>query len=483
MLSFVSFAILEGVLLSDALGARIAIIGGGIAGASSAYHLRSFAESGSQVDVDVFNHGPIGGRIANVQMKLGKSLRNFESGGSIIHPANFYMNLWLDELGLHKRESPKDYGVMGVWDGSEFVFQKSEWYLVTLFRLLKKYGFDSLRNRLAINRMVSEFSKVYSILSSRHSFDTTDDLIAAISPKLVAVVNKSAEEFLIDEGFHEPFISEYAAAVLNCNYGQSLKELHGFVASVGLAGSVSGLYAVNGSNKLLVEKLFENSNVNVISGKVESVLRSGEKFSILRRDEMDNPVLTNKYDYVILAIPLHQDQKLTIEGLDLSKNIGQYKRIVATFVEGRPRNSHWSLTDTDQINSIFVCNNSLLYNSLGQISPVDYSSKEIYSEDDPVKVWKIFSKDTLREEHLSDLFSEVRDVKTVEWLAYPDYSSAPAARPSFRLSKRICHANAIEWLASTIETSAIGGHNCANMALQDLGIHKGKSAPTSHQEL
>lgn len=56
----------------------------------------------------------------------------------------------------------------------------------------------------------------------------------------------------------------------------------------------------------------------------------------------------------------------------------------------------------------------------------------------------------------------------MSFLAYPDYKLPPSGHPKFRLSKNICFVNAVEWLASSIETSAIGGRNCVNMLLEDL---------------
>lgn len=48
------------------------------------------------------------------------------------------------------------------------------------------------------------------------------------------------------------------------DYHDNFQELHGFVGAVGLAGSVSGLYSVNGSNKQVIEKLIHYSGARVI---------------------------------------------------------------------------------------------------------------------------------------------------------------------------------------------------------------------------
>lgn len=66
--------------------------------------------------------------------------------------------------GLHKKETPREKGVLGVWDGSSFVFVKSSWYLVTLYRLLKKYGFDPLKNHFEIGSLLTDFKNIYDLL-------------------------------------------------------------------------------------------------------------------------------------------------------------------------------------------------------------------------------------------------------------------------------------------------------------------------------
>ena len=72
----------------------LGVIGAGIGGSSAVFYLRE--AFGSSVSIDVFENGQIGGRLATVEV-LGKE---FESGGSIIHPANLYMQNFTALLGL-----------------------------------------------------------------------------------------------------------------------------------------------------------------------------------------------------------------------------------------------------------------------------------------------------------------------------------------------------------------------------------------------
>ena len=76
----------------------IAIIGGGIGGASSAHFVRELF--GDAVAVDLYEAKEIGGRLADVEL----SGRSYEAGGSIIHPENFYMVNFTKHLGKKTTE-------------------------------------------------------------------------------------------------------------------------------------------------------------------------------------------------------------------------------------------------------------------------------------------------------------------------------------------------------------------------------------------
>ena len=70
-----------------------AIIGAGIGGTSCAHYLRELF--GKDVQMDMYEGGGVGGRLATVNIEG----RQYESGGSIIHPANAYMLNFTNMLG------------------------------------------------------------------------------------------------------------------------------------------------------------------------------------------------------------------------------------------------------------------------------------------------------------------------------------------------------------------------------------------------
>lgn len=82
-----------------------AVVGGGIGGTAAAYYLKQ--EFGSGVNIDVFEPGAVGGRLATV--KIGD--QEYETGGSVIHPLNLHMKHFIEKLGesssfLHPSYAP-----------------------------------------------------------------------------------------------------------------------------------------------------------------------------------------------------------------------------------------------------------------------------------------------------------------------------------------------------------------------------------------
>lgn len=73
-----------------------AVVGGGIGGTAAAYYLGQ--EFGVGVNIDVFEPGTVGGRLATV--KIGDHV--YETGGSVIHPLNLHMKHFIEKLGKNQ---------------------------------------------------------------------------------------------------------------------------------------------------------------------------------------------------------------------------------------------------------------------------------------------------------------------------------------------------------------------------------------------
>lgn len=71
----------------------VAVVGAGIGGSATAHFLRQ--HFGPEVQLDVFEKGDVGGRLATVTVNH----HDYESGGSIIHSLNLHMQEFVKQLG------------------------------------------------------------------------------------------------------------------------------------------------------------------------------------------------------------------------------------------------------------------------------------------------------------------------------------------------------------------------------------------------
>lgn len=85
-----------------------AVIGGGIGGTAAAYYLRQ--EFGAGVNIDVFEPGAVGGRLATTKIRD----REYETGGAAIHPLNLHMKHFIEKLGKKKTKNNLFYASAAV---------------------------------------------------------------------------------------------------------------------------------------------------------------------------------------------------------------------------------------------------------------------------------------------------------------------------------------------------------------------------------
>jgi prenylcysteine oxidase/farnesylcysteine lyase len=180
-----------------------------------------------------------------------------------------------------------------------------------------------------------------------------------------------------------------------------------------------------------------------------------------------------EYDYIIIATPL-QDDISGIKFINIPSSAftfkNKYHRTVATFVCGFPNVSHFGYESFEQFpDEMFTSDSNLLFNSIGRQSPVDYSAEKHDEFTSRTPVFKVFSQTPLSQDQLHLLFSEINEVKVVDWTgAYPAYAAAEDMLPPFELHPGMFYVNAIEIAASAMEMLAIGGRNAALLVFNQL---------------
>lgn len=347
--------------------------------------------------------------------------------------------------------------------------------------------------------MLSFFAskRIYPFLESGNHVDEVSDLLLRMSPSarfisssvLLNNTDLSLMRRMLDLGMSRQLVDELAMVAVNVNYGQSPHAVHALVGAVALAGAEDGLWAVDGGNKRVAEQLLERSKANYAQAQVNSVgLNPDGTFKVAfnrlaapaepewlfaeganEGKSQKVPVATAEekedFDVVILATPMTKD-KTTIEirGLPEAPSFPRrYHRTVTTLVNGEvdPKALGFD-SEEDMTAANFYIDRLDNLNSLSLLAPVTAAETDV--EDLP-RVWKIFSKTPLTDEDLDAIFQSRQETKVVDWLAYPHYRvQQQSTLGSFKLHEGLYHVNAVEWAASAMEMSVIGGRNCANAA-------------------
>lgn len=450
---------------------KIAVVGAGIGGTATAYYLRQ--EFGPGVQIDVFESGAIGGRLETV--KMGDY--EYEVGGAIIHPLNLHMKHFVDKLGiLPKKNVPSK---MAIFNGKEITFEESDWFIINFFRFLWRYGFNLLRMQMWVESVLDKFMRIYQYQQFGYSFSSVERLLHAMGgDSFLTLMNQTLEETMISEGFSQVFINEIVEPITRVNYGQSVR-IHGFVGAVSLAGSDSGLWAVDGGNKRVCSGLLYNSKSELIPAKVTSITvkvrpsKSGSATSFYEVNYVGEAGAAHAlYDIVIIATPLHQGKSdITFSGFSPpipSHYPGRFHQTVATLVHGLLNVSFLGSTEAAsdfRVSEVLTtASEGSIINSLSSLDPVHIPPGYKPTPASHKKVWKVFSPEPLTQEQLKNMFLSWDSVSETRWLAYPAYSPPQRKTPPFILHKRLYYLSAVEWAASAMEMSAISARNVALLA-------------------
>ncbi|KAF5917947.1 hypothetical protein HPG69_019753 [Diceros bicornis minor] len=373
---------------------------------------------GKDVKIDLFEKGEVGGRLATLTVRG----QDYEAGGSVIHPLNLHMKRFVKDLGRIYRYQSHDYA----------------------------------------------FSSVEKLLHSLGG----DDFLGLLNQTLLETLQKA--------GFSEKFLNEMIAPIMRVNYGQSMS-INGFVGAVSMSGADSGLWAVEGGNKLVCSRLLQASKSSLIRGSVmyiEEKTRAKQTGNPTKMYEVvyqtGSETRSDFYDIVLVATPLNRKMS-NITFLNFDPPIEEfhqyYQHIVTTLIKGQLNSTIFSSRDLDKfdLGMILTTDNSDLFiNSIGIVSSVSENNPQ--PSTDGTYVWKIFSQEILTKEQILKLFLSYDYAVKQPWLAYPHYKP-PEKCPSIILHDRLYYLNGMEFAASAMEMSAIAAHNAALLAYHRWNEH------------
>lgn len=431
----------------------VLILGGGIAGASCAWHLRR--RLGSGISMRVLEAAPQpGGRVREIDV----GGERVEAGATLIHSSNRCLVRFCDEFGLdtvapHRRE--QGVSTVVIWDGEQ-VLLRSGGRTATLLAMLRRYGITPYRAGRRVRETIRQWEAVYPALEGGAAFPGTRDLFTMLG--LAGQCAGDAYNFYRAAGLGERFVAEFIDGVSRINYGQC-GTMNAFASQVSLAGAgLAGgsLFSVAGGNVQLCSRALQAAGVDLQCGVRALAVRESASGCVVH-DGLGN---THRADHVVIACPAEVEADGHPPLLPGSHTGRAWQATHATFVCGNlTPGALPGLNLADPPDTVLTPEVSgLPLTSLGRVG---------HSARFDAPIWKLFSREPLAPDLINRLFVHAHQVERIPWRAYPVLSPRSEGA-SFRHSRRIYDASAMEEVVSTMETQALSGFNVANLIAQQL---------------
>ncbi|KAF7924285.1 uncharacterized protein EAE98_007336 [Botrytis deweyae] len=487
---------------ADSHAKRIAIIGAGAGGSSSAYHLQKYAaESDLAINVTVFERSSyIGGRSTTVNA-YGNSLEPVELGASIFVDVNVILKNASREFDLHAKSSNTEVAeILGIWDGAEFVYTQkdSDWKYWDIAKMFWKYGLAPLKTQRLMKTVVGKFLQLYE--APYFPFRSLTERIEELDLKTVASV--TGEQFLAQNNIEGSFTTDLIQASTRVNYGQNLNVIHGVETMVCMA--IEGAMQIQGGNWQIFDNMIQSSNATVrLNHTITEIsqVRDQERYNVktITTDAVGvSHINEEPFDTVIIAAPLqYTDIKLSSDLLQHTPDEIPYVTLhVTLFTSPYGLNpAYFNLGPTEEVPTTILT--TLPKNIPAPTDPKDFAGPVGFFSISTLRkvinpttleyenLYKIFSPRPLTSEFLSSVLnSEIpvpEDLTTISptanntitwyyphvWNSYP-YEYPRVTFEEIQLAPGIYYTSGIESFISTMETSALMGKNVARLVVDDF---------------
>eukprot|EP00959_Pyramimonas_sp_CCMP1952_P107345 2244448-Pyramimonas_sp.AAC.1 len=107
---------------------------------------------------------------------------------------------------------------IGIWDGTEFVFQSSTSMWELLPRMFLRYGMSVWRMQRATQDAVSRLLQIYNLQKAGVAFDSPRTMYEELGLWLIA--QQPAYDYFDDKQVSHKFMHEFVDAASRCNYLQ-----------------------------------------------------------------------------------------------------------------------------------------------------------------------------------------------------------------------------------------------------------------------
>ena len=497
---------------------RVAIIGAGAAGSSTAYHLQQFAANKAiSLDITIFESSSlIGGRTTTVNAlddprypaELGASI--FASVNHILVNATKDFDLATVNPGANRPKETK-YEI-GIWDGCEFVCKATndDFSWLDLAKLVWRYGLAPIRTQRLMKSTVAKFLRMYE----EPLFPWKSLTEVAMRLGLLDATATTGQQFLKLNSVGEKFGREIIQASTRVNYGQNLGLIHGLETMVCM--STEGAMAVEGGNWQIFHGMVMRSQAQVkLNTSVKGIIRLGEggyKLALSgkgRSSKNSADKQQDVFDTVVIAAPFQYSGIKVSPALPQPPDEIPYVTLFVTLLTSPHRlspkffsTSSSALSDQDYESVPEMVITTLPADlDLGSeprgVGPTNFWSvstlRAVDVNGSTQYLYKIFSPQPLNATFLSKLLDfplkqeanhnggSIKDVakEQISWSYEKKWHSYPYEYPRVTFEelnldgKGLWYTSGIESFISTMETSALMGKNVARLIVDGLVGERG----------
>lgn len=411
---------------------------------------KDFPQNGEEVDVTVFEHNKVGGRVAAVEING----QTYDTGGIFFHNANKLILHFLDICDLKKKSlktetvsvykehqllynAPISFSVSSLYDQLKLLWKFRPLQLLKLHQLYKSILHDLL--------------KIYDLPTGK-GYLSVKDMFEELSHEFDQLTRISFEDYLKDViGLDEQIVEELVSVFTILIYGQKPSTIHSFVGSVILMGlDVGSVSAVEGGNVKIPDCALKSSEAKLIRKEVKKISKINQQYKVDDFDEL--------FDILIIASPLTKDKSnIIFNGIDVEIKIpGSYVPVTVTIVQGILNKTTLGI-QSDMRNTLsFELSPKFPFFSIEEVSISDPNSEDIKP------VYRIHSQGPITDEFLQTIFVSINEVSRTDWLAVPMMETNPDLG-TFQLSEGLYYINRIEQAISAMEIAVVGAKNVVNL--------------------
>lgn len=475
---------------------RVAIIGAGSAGSSTAYFLRQYAAQASiPLNITIYERNTyIGGRTTTVHPFDDPAQPALEAGASIFVSVNQNLVNATRDLGLKTARSSAALSRraraatpdLGVWDGTRMVLlQQTEGGWWDLAKLLWRYGIAPYRTVQLMRRTVGKFLKLYD--PDYFPWRDLGDVIFEVG--LADVVAATGKGYMERWEIRGEFGHDVVQASTRVNYGMGVGEVSGVIAMVCMA--TEGAMSVEGGNWQIFEAMVGRSGaIRSLGTEVMGVKQVKQVGSERTMEVTARPVgggrgdeVVETFDEVVLAAPYQYSDVVFEEALEYTPEEVPYVNLHVTLLTSRhrldpdvfgmekgtkaPRAVLTTTPDEEGTPGPGFNSISLLREVVNPVTKTPEFAYKIFTME-PVNstfLGKVFG--------LGDLAADAKIAKEdISWIYRKLWQSYPYMYPRvefehIKLGDHVFYTSGIESFISTMETSSLMGMNVAKVMVED----------------